>query len=1297
MRRVAVRCLVAGVAALAVVQWAQAACVFSEIMYNPPQGEEYEYVELMRTGDTGNIAGWCLSSGVSFTFPAGSEVPAGGRVIVCRDPDAFFRAYPDADPAAVFGPWDGALNNAGDTLLLANAAGARVEIVRYDDDAPWDFLADGFGPSLERVCLTDAASRHDNWRAGPVPATEEAFGGTPLAPGPFDECPPTPPQRPPIRISEIMYHPVLEQNYEDVHEFVEIANAGAEPIDLGDWRLVGGLDYVFPPVTIQPDQRLVVAFDRIALLEDTGYDVDPGLVLGDYGAPAADGNVRSLDNGGEKIGLVTAEGIGVDSLSYDDDFPWPVGADGLGAGRSWLPHDWLPLENHQYRGRSLERVSLTWPSNSLANWLASPLDGATPGRASSGARDVPLPVVQDIEATPAVAHPPDELLRKDDEVKLTVAFTRLTDDVPGAPLHISDVVVEYFIEDVARTDERKETIEARDDGIGSDAFAGDFVFTAVFPARPDRTIVRYRILADRGEGQEVVSPRPTDPYQWHAYYVSPVIPTETRVYEIFISPQNWGRMYTNASGGRVSGCNVRASWNAKVPAIFVHKGTVYDVWARYQGSRWNRTNGPTVGAWPYPRPAGGSFKALSWHINFPRYDQMEGLRIVLLNKLTQGCPGLTSGAGYRFFEAVGIPACRQRYIRFYVNGGYIRYMQELERIGETMIRRWIREQRALYPDMPQEEVGHLFKSQGCNCDEGPYGWGDARRLPAYCSNPRWEPIERYEYTYDPKTHEWAGGRLLMDLIEDLHVARSGGRTALREYFEKNFDLQLLNDYIAIINWAVPFDDMFQNHFFYRRTSDEKWFMVPWDLDRDFGEFRAERNRGPDSTLYFGEAGDPDNRSGWWNYVKDSYLKTYRSEYDERLLELSQTVLTPENMDLFLNRVLAEANPAEANQAATRLSCNVTSDANVMRNFARRRQQVVFDRIPPVLADAGEDRRVFAGDEVLFDASGSRPDPGPEVTYVWSNGMTGEQPTFVFDAPGVYEITLTVTAGQERATDSVTMTVLPMPDRAFREENGLLVMEAESYHESVPHGEETCSWVGETERPDYSGQAYLHAAGAERCTFFSRHTEQSPELIFYARFTTPGSYRVWVRALVESNQQDSLWVGLDGNGDAPHQYYQARDGEWQWSGLGRLGAITPQVVTVPPGAGLHSLSIWMRESGIRVDKILMTNDLAFEPTGLGPSESQEDVLAGEGSFTRGDTNGDRKLTVSDAVTILRHLFTQPRIECEDHADANDDGALNVSDAAYILQYLFLSGPPPPPPFPRRGYDETDDPNGCGDAP
>ena len=47
---------------------------------------------------------------------------------------------------------------------------------------------------------------------------------------------------------------------------------------------------------------------------------------------------------------------GVDSMTYDDDFPWPLGADGLGAGRNWLREELLPLEDHRHKGHSLERI-----------------------------------------------------------------------------------------------------------------------------------------------------------------------------------------------------------------------------------------------------------------------------------------------------------------------------------------------------------------------------------------------------------------------------------------------------------------------------------------------------------------------------------------------------------------------------------------------------------------------------------------------------------------------------------------------------------------------------------------------------------------------------------------------------------------------------------------------------------------------------------------------------------------------------------------------------------------------------
>ncbi len=62
--------------------------------------------------------------------------------------------------------------------------------------------------------------------------------------------------------------------------------------------------------------------------------------------------------------------------------------------------------------------------------------------------------------------------------------------------------------------------------------------------------------------------------------------------------------------------------------------------------------------------------------------------------------------------------------------------------------------------------------------------------------------------------------------------------------------------------------------------------------------------------------------------------------------------------------------------------------------------------------------------------------------------------------------------------------------------------------------------------------------------------------------------------------------------------------------------------------------------------------------------------------RGDANGDARLDISDAVSILGCLFLGrpcPALECG--TDVNDDGASDISDAVFLLQYLFLGGPPP----------------------
>ena len=57
------------------------------------------------------------------------------------------------------------------------------------------------------------------------------------------------------------------------------------------------------------------------------------------------------------------------------------------------------------------------------------------------------------------------------------------------------------------------------------------------------------------------------------------------------------------------------------------------------------------------------------------------------------------------------------------------------------------------------------------------------------------------------------------------------------------------------------------------------------------------------------------------------------------------------------------------------------------------------------------------------------------------------------------------------------------------------------------------------------------------------------------------------------------------------------------------------------------------------------------------------------FSRGDANGDGRIDISDAVTILLYLFSDSEVPHVEALDTNRDGAVDVADAIYLLQYLF----------------------------
>lgn len=139
----------------------------TEIMYNPPGGDDFEFIELKNTGElAAGLAGVSVR-GIDFTFPAdAAPLPPGQLAVLVRNAGAFARRYPGVTVAGVY---QGRLANSGEKLALVEAEGQIVFEMAYADSGGWPLSADGRGDSLVRVDLNGNPADPTRWRASANP------------------------------------------------------------------------------------------------------------------------------------------------------------------------------------------------------------------------------------------------------------------------------------------------------------------------------------------------------------------------------------------------------------------------------------------------------------------------------------------------------------------------------------------------------------------------------------------------------------------------------------------------------------------------------------------------------------------------------------------------------------------------------------------------------------------------------------------------------------------------------------------------------------------------------------------------------------------------------------------------------------------------------------------------------------------------------------------------------------------------------------------------------------------------
>lgn len=234
------------------------------------------------------------------SFPPLSFIAGNGFLKLIADRDV--SAGPDHVPFA--------LDADEDRLLLFDAGGRIIDEVIFGPQASdisqgrWDPSATGLG------YFTLPTGGLPNGREGQssIPGFDNALALLRY-----------------LRISEIMYEPQGGKPY----EFIELRNTGPVILDLTGLRFTDGISFIFPSLTLEPGEEVVVAGDLSAFESRYGESLNVAGVFG--------GN---LDNDGETIvlSLPLPFDAAILRFAYDPVW-WPSTA---GSGRSMELREPLP-------------------------------------------------------------------------------------------------------------------------------------------------------------------------------------------------------------------------------------------------------------------------------------------------------------------------------------------------------------------------------------------------------------------------------------------------------------------------------------------------------------------------------------------------------------------------------------------------------------------------------------------------------------------------------------------------------------------------------------------------------------------------------------------------------------------------------------------------------------------------------------------------------------------------------------------------------------------------------------------
>lgn len=475
--------------------------VINEVHYNPAGTINLEeFIELFNPGDVPlDLAGWALSDAISYTFPAGTLLPAGGYLLVAEDPAVILARY--GKPA--LGPWSGKLSSSGERIDLRDAAGTLRDRVEYAAGFPWPTAADGGGSSVELIHPSLDNDLAGSWRAS-------GSAGIPAQ----------------------SWIPVQSTGW----KYRKGTSEASSPVNA--WRGTGFNDSSWltgtTPIGIGQTTDLNDMVSGFSLAYRSVYarktfTVPVGSIPNELALRVRIDDACVVWINGTEVYRTSNAGSG--QLAFNFDPPNGVGGTptsfntvNLANTAAYLVGGTNVLAIHAFnRNSNTHRWDFLFDAELIRPGVANS-PAPTPGVVNSVTRPVGAipPQIRQVVHTPANPTP---------GVPVTVS-ARITD-----PDGVGAVSLAYQIIDpgayIRLTDAAYQTtwtaVTMNDAGANGDAVAGDSVFTVVLPAalQTHRRLVRYRITFADAPGNSQTVPYADDEQPNFAYFVYGGVPSWT--------------------------------------------------------------------------------------------------------------------------------------------------------------------------------------------------------------------------------------------------------------------------------------------------------------------------------------------------------------------------------------------------------------------------------------------------------------------------------------------------------------------------------------------------------------------------------------------------------------------------------------------------------------------------------------------------------------------------------------------------------------------------------------------------